>query len=172
MLSPRYVRQITVGRAANAVSHPLLPKCHERSIGFSGDISGPSIEHYLGRFFMRTFMQWMAAASLLSTFSIAPASAQQQQALFCLSDGTQISAQRFETHDGKFFLYIPGSSTPLEYPVSSVKGINVRCDSGATPPPAPPSQAQNPPAQQNAAGFGIHGSNTIGERLMPMLIEA
>jgi phosphate transport system substrate-binding protein len=121
---------------------------------------------------MKTFMQWMAAASLLSTFSIAPASAQQQQTLFCLSDGTQISAQRFETHDGKFFLYIPGSSTPLEYPVSSVKGINVRCDNGATPAPVQPSQAQNPPAQQNAAGFGIHGSNTVGERLMPMLIEA
>jgi phosphate transport system substrate-binding protein len=123
---------------------------------------------------MKTFMQWMASASLLSILSIAPASAQQQQTLFCLSDGTQISAQRFETHDGKFFLYVPGSSTPLEYPVSSVKGINVHCDSGPTPPPAPtPSQAQaQPPAPQNPAGFGIHGSNTIGERLMPMLIEA
>jgi phosphate transport system substrate-binding protein len=122
---------------------------------------------------MKMFMRWTAAVSLLSIFSIAPASAQQQQTMFCLSDGTQISAQRFETHDGKFFLYIPGSSTPLEYPVSSVKGINVHCDSGPTPPPAQPSQAQaKPPVQQNAAGFGIHGSNTIGERLMPMLIEA
>jgi phosphate transport system substrate-binding protein len=81
--------------------------------------------------------------------------AQQQQTVFCLSDGTQVSVDRFETREGKFLLYVPGGTAPLEYPSSSVRGINMPCPAG---PPAP--------------RFGIHGSNTIGERLMPMLIEA
>lgn len=86
----------------------------------------------------------------------APAAwAQDGKTLFCLSDGTQIAAERFETREGKFYLYVPGSSTPLEYPAGSVKGINTACA------PSGP-----------VARFGIHGSNTIGERLMPMLIEA
>jgi phosphate transport system substrate-binding protein len=106
-----------------------------------------------------------AACSLLLTFLAGPAAAQQQPTLFCLSDGKQVSAERFETHDGKFFLYTAGSSTPQEYPVSSVKGINVRCADGAPLEPADQ-------AAQQPHSFAIHGSNTIGERLMPMLIEA
>jgi phosphate transport system substrate-binding protein len=95
-----------------------------------------------------------------------PGLAQNQTTLFCLADGTQINAERFETREGKFLLYVPGSSQPLEYPSSSVKGINVKCD--------PPAGAPAPAQQAAATGgqFGIHGSNTIGERLMPMLIEA
>jgi phosphate transport system substrate-binding protein len=68
----------------------------------------------------------------------------------------------FETREGKFLLYVPGASQPLEYPSSSVKGINVKCE---------PTEAPPKPAAQNSS-FGIHGSNTIGERLLPMLIEA
>jgi phosphate transport system substrate-binding protein len=113
---------------------------------------------------MKTFLQFQVAAVLLAVFSIGQAHAQQQQTLFCLTDGTQIAAERFETKDGKFLLYVPGSTTPLEYPSSAVKGINVRCD------PTVPS-GNNPPPP-SGSGFGIHGSNTIGERLMPMLIEA
>ena len=121
---------------------------------------------------MKTFLQLHAAALLLSVFSVSQAQAQQpQQTLFCLSDGTQIAAERFETKDGKFLLYVPGSATPLEYPSSAVKGINVRCDL-AVPSVTPPSQQSQSQPATNSAGFGIHGSNTIGERLMPMLIEA
>lgn len=79
---------------------------------------------------------------------------------FCLADGMSVSAEKFETKDGKFFLYVAGSDTPLEYPSSSVKGINVACQV------APPT-----PSPGGVAKFGIHGSNTIGERLMPMLID-
>jgi phosphate transport system substrate-binding protein len=74
--------------------------------------------------------------------------------------------EKFESRDNKFFLYVPGGAAPLEYPASAVKGINVPC-------PA----AETRQTQQNApvgapAEFGVQGSNTIGERLMPMLIEA
>ncbi|MFX8653015.1 hypothetical protein ABTM19_20030, partial [Acinetobacter baumannii] len=75
--------------------------------------------------------------------------------------------QRFESRDGNFFLFLPNSKEPLVYSVSAVIGINVPCSgrdpAGATPAPG---VADDPNA------FGIHGSNTIGERLMPMLIEA
>ena len=81
------------------------------------------------------------------------------ETIFCLADGTQIAAERFETRDGKFLLYVPGSQQPLDYPSTSVKGINVRCN------PASVGPAQVP------GRFGIYGSNTIGERLMPMLVE-
>jgi phosphate transport system substrate-binding protein len=92
----------------------------------------------------------------------------QQQSIFCLEGGVQIGVERFETRDNKFFLYVPGSSSPLEYPASSVKGINVPCQAAGS------SNTQN--TQNNASSspneFGVQGSNTIGERLMPMLIEA
>lgn len=103
----------------------------------------------------------MLAAAVVSS---GPAASQQAappsppaSTSFCLADGTRISAERFETRDGKFFFYVPGGSAPLEYPAESVKGINVAdCGPLQAPPPR----------------FGIYGSNTIGERLMPMLIEA
>src|ERR1700732_1296780 len=89
---------------------------------------------------------------LATVFGIFPSRsthAQEQQTVFCLSDGTQIRVDRFETRDGKFLLYVPGGSSPLEYPTSSVRGINMPC------PDAP-----------QAPRFGIPRSNTIGERLM------
>lgn len=107
---------------------------------------------------MSRFNRIGTAFCALAAFLLAPvpaALAQDTKTLFCLSDGTQITAERFETRGGKFLLYVPGSSAPLEYPASSVKGINTAC------------------AQASAtARFGIHGSNTIGERLMPLLIDA
>jgi phosphate transport system substrate-binding protein len=110
---------------------------------------------------MKTFLQLLAVPLLPWAFPwvffFNPAQAQQQPTLFCLSDGTKIAAEHFDTKDGKFLLYVHGSTTPREYPSSSVTAINERCEQAA------------PPA---GAGFGIHGSNTIGERLMPMLIEA
>jgi phosphate transport system substrate-binding protein len=115
---------------------------------------------------MTKSLRWLAglAGLVLGSVLADPGFAQSQQTLFCLADGTQISAERFETRDGKFLLYIPGSSQPLEYPASSIKGINVKCET----PPAPPVPQPTP----TAGRFGIHGSNTIGERLMPLLIEA
>ncbi|MGA8171005.1 MAG: phosphate ABC transporter substrate-binding/OmpA family protein [Methylocystis sp.] len=103
--------------------------------------------------------QLLRRAALLAALLVAcvPASAQ-SKTMFCFADGTTIGAERFETRDGKFFLYVAGSSTPLEYPVASVRGIDA--------PTCSPSQSATPSGK-----FGIHGSNTIGERLMPMIIE-
>jgi len=87
------------------------------------------------------------AAALLCCAGAAPA--QQGRTIFCLADGTTIGAERFETRDGKFFLYVPGSATPLEYPASAVRGID-----------APGCGAGGGAAQ--VSRFGVHGSNTIG----------
>jgi phosphate transport system substrate-binding protein len=110
---------------------------------------------------MAKSLQWLLGVCSFCFLTFAcPQPSRAQQALFCFNDGSQISAERFETRDGKFLLYVQGASQPLEYPSSSVKGINVKCEPEASSKP------------QNHSGFGIHGSNTIGERLMPMLIEA
>jgi phosphate transport system substrate-binding protein len=107
----------------------------------------------------RDVMTWFAAA-IATCFVLSTARAQQGNVTICLNDGTKIVAQHFEHKEGRFLFYVPGSSTPLEYADTSVKGINV-ADCGPASVPGPPSQR-----------FGIHGSNTIGERLMPMLIDA
>jgi phosphate transport system substrate-binding protein len=101
----------------------------------------------------------------------------QQNAIICLADGVKISASRFETRDGKFFLYVTGSRAPLEYPAAAVKGINVDpCPNaraaGTVPAPSAQPQVKAAAFPAGPSHFGIHGSNTIGERLMPMLIEA
>jgi phosphate transport system substrate-binding protein len=111
---------------------------------------------------------------LLSQRSVA----QQQAAIFCLASGAKIAANRFEARDGKFFLYVAGSTTPAEYPASAIKGINVDPCPGATATDASigaSSKSTMLPTASDATSigrFGVHGSNTIGERLMPMLIEA
>ena len=110
---------------------------------------------------MAKSLRWLLGVCSFSFLAFAfsqPSTA--QQALFCFNDGSQVSAERFETRDGKFLLYVAGTSQPLEYPSSAVKGINVKCE---------PSEASSKP--EHRSSFGIHGSNTIGERLMPMLIE-
>jgi phosphate transport system substrate-binding protein len=104
---------------------------------------------------------------------IAAASAQPHKTVFCIADGTQIGVDRFEMKNGKFLLYVQGSAEPLEYPTTSVKGIDVPC--GTAPvvtTTATATAAPTPAPAPTAAHFGIAGSNTIGERLMPMLIDA
>ena len=116
----------------------------------------------------KSLRRFAGSFGFLLAFALSgPGFAQNQATTFCLADGTQINAERFETREGKFLLYVPGSSQPLVYPSSSVKGINVKCE----PPAAAPAQPQQT-AAPSSGRFGIHGSNTIGERLMPMLIEA
>jgi phosphate transport system substrate-binding protein len=110
----------------------------------------------------------LAASGFLNTDT--PLSAQQAKTVFCFTDGSKIGAERFETRDGKFLLYVPGSTTPLEYPAANVCSVNVEpCN---CPPPSKKDDTGGPPPQGDVLRFGIHGSNTIGERLMPMLIEA
>jgi len=116
---------------------------------------------------MTPFRVFAGSAALGLTalgFSIVapPVAAQSVKTIFCFTDGTKIGAERFETQDGKFLLYVNGNAAPLEYPAAKICSVNVdpcAC-SGETPP------------RPEATHFGIHGSNTIGERLMPALIEA
>jgi len=90
-----------------------------------------------------------------------PAAAEAPKTIFCLTDGSKIGAERFEQRDGTFYLYVSGSSTPLHYEASKVCGVNVEsCNCGGNG------------GGVSVAHFGVHGSNTIGERLMPMLIDA
>lgn len=110
---------------------------------------------------------------LLSIFAIvvfaaaSPPAAAQSTTDVCLRGGVHVRASRIETREGRYVLFTAGSSSPLEVPADQVKSIGVLpCEPAASAPPLP--------AATNAGGqrFGIHGSNTIGERLMPMLIEA
>jgi phosphate transport system substrate-binding protein len=108
-----------------------------------------------------------ALAALCTTVN-----AETRPTIFCLLDGTKIGAARFETRDGKFLLYVNGASEPLEYAANAIRGINV--DPCPAPPPAlaPISTAATANGPMSSGRFGVEGSNTIGERLMPMLIEA
>ncbi len=108
---------------------------------------------------------FLAAAS--AALCARGAAAEPHTTIFCLLDGTKIGATRFETRDGKFLLYVSGATEPLEYPVNAIRGINV------DPCPAPlPTTATATTNGGGSGRFGVQGSNTIGERLMPMLIEA
>jgi phosphate transport system substrate-binding protein len=116
----------------------------------------------------------LALGGLLLTAAAASA---QQKTIFCIADGTQIGVDRFELKEGKFLLYVQGGAEPLQYPTTSVKGIDVPCTtSTAAPAPAlaanATTAAATPAPVPTVARFGIAGSNTIGERLMPMLIDA
>ena len=115
----------------------------------------------LRRFPRRFAVALLAGLGFLS--ASAPLSAQRATTVFCFTDGSRIGVESFETHDGKFFLKVPGSAMPLEYPAANVCGVNVE-PCACVPSPPPP--------LNNVSRFGVHGSNTIGERLMPMLIEA
>jgi hypothetical protein len=113
----------------------------------------------------------LTLGGVLLTLTAAPA--QPQKTVFCIADGTQIGVDRFEMKDGKFYLYVQGAAQPLQYPTTSVKGIDVPCTSTSPAPAAATAAAGLAPAAVPAvARFGIAGSNTIGERLMPMLIDA
>jgi phosphate transport system substrate-binding protein len=104
----------------------------------------------------------------LSLALVAPkALAQTAFTSFCFNDGSQVKAERFEIHDGKFQLFVPGSAAPLEYSASNVCSINVDpCLCGGQK-----TLSHAPDVQGGPDRFGIYGSNTIGERMMPMLLE-
>lgn len=88
-----------------------------------------------------------------------------QQAIdVCLRGGARIRAAKVEARDGKFILYPEGGGATIELPEDQVKGIGVPCETDQ--PRSMPAAAA--PAQR----FGIYGSNTIGERLMPLLIDS
>lgn len=104
----------------------------------------------------------MAFALILWPF---PSSAEELTDV-CLKSGIQVRA-RIETREGRFILYIQGSSTPSDM-TGQIHSVGVPDD--------PVCKQEGEKRKENQISqttkFGIRGSNTIGERLMPMLIEA
>ena len=104
----------------------------------------------------------LLCATALASF---PGSGAAQSATnVCLKSGITIRASRIETREGKYLFYPQGASTPVEEDPVNVRCIG--CDECAGTPPPPP-----PPPPVNVK-FGIAGSNTIGEALMPAIISA
>ena len=90
----------------------------------------------------------------------------------CLRSGMTVRAIRIEPGAaGRFKLYFDTASPPLEVGADEIRSIGQPCA------PAAESQRAAQPAaapapDTGARSFGIHGSNTIGEQLMPMLLDA
>jgi phosphate transport system substrate-binding protein len=103
-----------------------------------------------------------------------PFRAEAQGVVICLRNGVQLNAERFEARGDTFSVFVAGNKAPVEYPASAIAGINIPCpaSTASTPQPQPQTTAAATTTDQGRDGFGIHGSNTIGERLMPMLVEA
>jgi phosphate transport system substrate-binding protein len=101
-----------------------------------------------------------------------PIRAEAQNVVICLRNGVQVNAERFEARGDTFSIFVAGNRTPVEYAASAVAGINIPCVAGTPATPQPQATTGATVANQGREGFGIHGSNTIGERLMPMLVEA
>lgn len=111
----------------------------------------------------------LALVVFAATFACKEGAFAQAGSDVCLRSGMTIHAIRIEPSGGRFKLYFDTSSPPLDVGVDEIKTIGQAC--------APPTASPNAP--QRAAlpdagtrSFGIHGSNTIGEQLMPMLIDA
>ena len=108
-------------------------------------------------------------ALLLSAFAAVlwPVSSNAEELTdICLKSGIQVRA-RIETREGRFILYIQGSSTPSDM-TGQIHSVGVPDDPVCKQ--EGDKRKDNPISQTTK--FGIRGSNTIGERLMPMLIEA
>src|SRR5262249_48010867 len=88
----------------------------------------------------------------------------------CLRSGMTVHAIRIEPNGARFRLYFDTASPPLDVAADEIKSIGERCAGAAASPAGTPAASPKPDAP--AQSFGIHGSNTIGEQLMPMLIDA
>jgi phosphate transport system substrate-binding protein len=89
----------------------------------------------------------------------------------CLRSGMAIRATRIEPNEGRFKLYFDAASPPLDIGAGDIKSIGQPCAPANASRDAPQPAAASA-TDAGAQSFGIHGSNTIGERLMPMLIDA
>ncbi|MGO9484298.1 MAG: substrate-binding domain-containing protein [Rhodomicrobium sp.] len=109
------------------------------------------------------------AAAFSSAVLCQSASAADEVTDICLKNGILLRA-RIDTRDGKFFVYVPGKDAATDM-TGMIHSVGVPEDpvcKGLVATPAPTAV----PIKEQTAEFGIRGSNTIGERLMPMLIEA
>ncbi|HXW25279.1 MAG TPA: phosphate ABC transporter substrate-binding/OmpA family protein [Xanthobacteraceae bacterium] len=104
----------------------------------------------------------LVATALALWLAGSVASLAQQAIDVCLKNGEVVRAQRIELQlsDGKFVVHPQGGGNAIEIAVDQIKQIGAPC--------AAPRLRSTTAAQK----FGIYGSNTIGERLMPLLIDA
>jgi phosphate transport system substrate-binding protein len=105
----------------------------------------------------------LCATSLVFLLAATASGVSQQLIDVCLKSGVQVRAVRVEARDSKFIVYPEGGGAAIEFAEGQVKGIGVPCGSATPTPPQSTASTQK---------FGIYGSNTIGERLMPLLIDA
>jgi phosphate transport system substrate-binding protein len=110
---------------------------------------------------MRSFSQLLVftAISLVAALMATGAHASMD---VCMKSGVLVRGARVEALQGKFVVYPEDGGTTIEIAEDQVKGIGIPCASSSPPQPQPIAQTQR---------FGIYGSNTIGERLMPLLID-
>jgi phosphate transport system substrate-binding protein len=79
----------------------------------------------------------------------------------CLKNGILLRAP-VDARDGKFFVRLPGKDAATDM-TAQIHSVGV---------PEDPVCGASVSGEEHTAEFGIRGSNTIGERLMPTLIEA
>jgi phosphate transport system substrate-binding protein len=117
---------------------------------------------------------FVACAALALLVSVCGDSARAEQGGIdvCLRSGMAIRAVRIEPSEGRFKLYFNAESPPLDVAAGDIKSIGQPCTPASANRDVPPQAAAAPAIDVGAQSFGIHGSNTIGERLMPMLIDA
>jgi phosphate transport system substrate-binding protein len=80
----------------------------------------------------------------------------QQATDVCLKDGTSLRVEQIEPRQGAYVMHLVGG-VALTVPADNISMFGKACD------------VTNPVV--HAPHFAIYGSNTIGERLMPMLID-
>jgi phosphate transport system substrate-binding protein len=115
--------------------------------------------------FRRT-KRWSLCASLIRLAAgvfalgalVAPAPADQVTDI-CLKNGASVHVVQIESIQGAFLLHLVGGVT-MNVASDEIKAFGQSC--GSSPDPVPVAQDSH---------FAIYGSNTIGERLMPMIID-
>ncbi len=90
-----------------------------------------------------------------------PGAAAESMTDVCLRNGILLRAP-VDARDGKFFVRLPGKDAATDM-TGQIHSVGV---------PEDPVCGASASGEENTVEFGIRGSNTIGERLMPMLIEA
>ena len=103
----------------------------------------------------------LVTAALASGALFQQAVAAESMTDICLKNGILLRAP-VDARDGKFFVRLPGKDAATDM-TGKIHSVGV---------PDDPVCGVSASGEENTAEFGVRGSNTIGERLMPMLIEA
>jgi phosphate transport system substrate-binding protein len=109
---------------------------------------------------------FICAAALLGSAAHAQTAGQEGKIQVRLRDGSIIYADRVEREGPKLLVTVPSFSTaPIELDASVVLCTGEACE-------PKPTEAGQAVAAAGPPRFGIHGSNTVGARLMPALLNA